>query len=420
MTENRSHVLVVGGGAEIPGIIRRIGGEGTRTSVICRTRVVGSLRETQAHTRIVALPADADPQEWIDLARTLHDAAPFTAVGSYGEVEQDHAARIAAALGLPMHTPETVAAVHDKALMRERLKAAGIDDTPARNVTSLAEARAFADRYGYPLIAKPVQGAGSAYVARIDGPDELEGGFERAGTVSDFSSGTVLLERFLHGPQVSVEGLSENGEHLVVGVTAKFSEPEHLVEVGHVCPADLDDTTRKSITLYVSSVLDALGVRDGATHTELVLTPEGPRIIETHVRLAGDEIPDLVREAYGVDLVECVARQALGMPALDDAARTLAERTPQASAIWYAVPGAPGTLRAVEGIGDAEGMPGVTSVRAMLSPGDRTGPLRSSYDRGARVRARAATPAEAVRCAREAAGRIRFLIEAGQPVTETV
>ena len=416
----RAHVLVVGGGGEIPGIIRSLGGGDARTSVICRTAVVNSLREPKGHTRIVALPADADPQEWIDSARAVHEAVPFTAVGSYGEIDQHHAARIAAALDLPMHSIETVAAVHDKALMRERLRRAGIDDTPAAIVGDLAEARAFAERHGYPLIAKPVQGAGSTYVASVAGPDDLEAAFERASTVSDWSTGTVLLERFLTGPQVSVEGLSENGEHLVVAVTAKFSEPRHLVEVGHVCPAELDGPTGESIVAYVSSVLTALGIRDGVTHTELVLTGAGPRIIETHVRLAGDEIPDLVREAVGVDLAECVAKQALGIPALSDAAKTLDEVRPQGSAIWFAVPDAPGTLRAVEGVDEASDLPGVTKVQALLKAGDRTGPLRSSYDRGASVRARAATAAEAVRLAREAAGRITFVVETRQAATETV
>ena len=420
MSGVRAHVLVVGGGAEIPGIIRKIGGEGARTSVICRTSVVGRLKEPEGHTRVVALPADADPQEWVHLSRALHEADPFTAVGSYAEIDQDHAARIAAALGVPMHDPQTVAAAHDKALMRALLREAGVDDTPAAVADDLAEAQAFADRHGYPLIAKPVRGAGSTYVARIGGADELEAAFRRASTVSDFSSGTVLLERFMTGPQVSVEGLSENGDHLVVGVTAKFSEPEHLVEIGHVCPAELDDVTDKNIACYVSTVLTTLGVRDGATHTELVLTSDGPRVIETHVRLAGDEIPDLVREAVGVDLVECVAKQALGIAVLDDAAEQLAAAPPRASAIWYAVPGAAGTLRAVEGIDEAAGVAGVTAARAMLSPGDRTGPLRSSYDRGACVRVLADTSAEAVRVARDAASRITFVVEARQSVTETL
>jgi len=138
------------------------------------------------------------------------------------------------------------------------------------------------------------------------------------------------------------------------------------------------------------------------------------------VRLAGDEIPDLVREAVGVDLVECVAKQALGIAVLDDAAEQLAAAPPRASAIWYAVPGAAGTLRAVEGIDEAAGVAGVTAARAMLSPGDRTGPLRSSYDRGACVRVLADTSAEAVRVARDAASRITFVVEARQSVTETL
>ncbi|BEL07204.1 hypothetical protein Q0Z83_053950 [Actinoplanes sichuanensis] len=409
-----AHVLVVGPGAEFPGIIRKIGGPDTRTSVICRNSRVKLIQEPDRQTRIVALPADATAQTWVQWARSIHDTDPVTAVGAFGEQDQDRATDIALALGLPTHHPDTVAAIHNKALMRARLKDAGIDDTPAAVVSDHEEARRFAEQHGYPLIAKPVQGTASSFVARIESDSELAAGFNYAGTASDRSSGTVLLEKFMTGPQVSVEALSENGEHLVVGVTAKFSDPEHLIEVGHACPADLDMAMHDEIVAYVTDVLNALGVQFGATHTELVLTAEGPRIIESHLRLGGDRIADLVREALGVDLVDCVAKQTLGVAVLEDVAKSLATGPLCGSAIWFVAPDLRGTLHAIEGVATATGMAGVTEVETLIMPGDVTRPLRSSFDRGASVRAQAGTSAEAVRLARVAAESIDFLVRSDQ------
>ncbi|MDH6574586.1 ATP-grasp domain-containing protein [Kitasatospora sp. MAP5-34] len=415
-----AHVLVVGDAKEIPGLMRSIGGAETRTSVICRLTVVSGLRDVAEHQRVVGVAPEAGTAEWVELALAVHRADPVTAVGTFGERDQDRAAAIAAALGLPMHHPDTVAAVHDKALMRRILADAGVDETPAALVSGLAEAYAFAERHGYPLIAKPGRGAGSTFVARIASPADLAAAVELAGTASEWSSGTVLMERLLQGPQISVEALSEDGEHVVVGVCGKVSEPEHLVEVGHLCPAPLDAATRAEIERFVPAVLDALGIEFGVTHTELVLTAEGPRVIETHIRPAGDEIPSLVRDATGVDLIECVVRQTIGERVLGTVRATLAEPRARGAAIWFASPDAEGVLREVAGVAEAGAAEGVVEVAAHLTPGALTSRVSSSRERGLYVRAVGDSAEQALQRARTAAESVTFLVETRHLVTETV
>ncbi len=310
----RHHVLIVGRDKEVPGILRSVGGPDVLMSLICRTSAVDSIPDPASYHRIVAVAHDAAPADWVAFAQAIHRLDPVSAVGTVHELEQHHAARIASALGLPMHDLDTVTAVHDKALMRERLRAAGVDDTPSAVVRDLTEATEFAARHGFPLIAKPVQGAGSTGIARVHRAADLPAAMAKAGVRSQWSSGEVLLERLLPGPQISVEAVSEEKEHVVVGITAKSSSPEHLVELGHVCPAPLDEDTTTAVRDLVERTLTALGVTFGVTHTEIVLTPQGPRIIETHLRYAGDRITTLVHDVTGVDIRECGARRRRGRP----------------------------------------------------------------------------------------------------------
>ncbi|MBD0710810.1 MULTISPECIES: ATP-grasp domain-containing protein [unclassified Streptomyces] len=408
MTE---HVLIVGGGREIPGLIRDAGGPDVVTTILCRMDFVPKVREPGRHDRVLALRSDAPDAEWIALAAAVHARQPFTRVGTFGERDQDRAAAVAAALGLPCHSPETIARVHDKEAMRRRLAELGVDETPGGRVADVAELRSFLARHGTPCVVKPVRGAGSFGVSVVRDLDGAEAAFARAS--ADFEvipDAGVLVERFHEGPQFSVEAFSEDGEHEILAVTRKFSDPVGFVELGHVVPAELSPEQTDAVHGYVRRLLDALGIAYGVTHTEVVLTADGPRVIETHVRLAGDEIPYLVHDVTGVDLVDCVVRQTLGLPVLADIRRTLADpsvdRSPEA--IWFAVPRARGTLARIGGLDEAADRPGVVTAEALLGAGDVLGDLDSSESRAAFVRARGADAAEAVERARQAVAALEF------------
>lgn len=303
--------------------------------------------------------------------------------------------------------------MHDKHAMRRRLAEIGVDETPVARVADAAELRSFLAEHGTPCVVKPVQGAASFGVSVVRSVEEADAAFARASR--DFEvipDAGVLVERFHEGPQFSVEAFSEEGEHEILAVTRKFSDPVGFVELGHVVPAELTPDQTESVHDYVRRLLDGLGIGYGVTHTEIVLTTAGPRVIETHVRLAGDEIPYLVQDVTGVDLVDCVVRQTLGQSVLADIRKTLADpgvdRRPEA--IWFAVPQARGTLAAVNGLADAAGLPGVVTAEALLDAGDALGDLDSSESRAAFVRARGADAAEAVARAREAVAGLDFMV----------
>lgn len=410
-----THVLVVGTGQRYPELIRDTR-PGVQTSLLCRGELLPQVRAVAGHRMVAGAGADSSDEEWLTLARAVHQVQPVTRVVAFGELDQDRAALIGAALGVGGYPRHTVTWVQDKAAMRARLRVAGVDDTPSARVTSVAELRRFMAVHGGPCIVKPVAGAGSVGVTVLHQAHqaaESQGAFERAAARFDgVPDAGVVVERFHTGPQYSVEALSEAGEHQVLAVTRKYSHPENLVELGHVVPADLDGADLHACGELVARMLDALGIESGATHTELVLTGEGPRIIETHVRPAGDEIPELVHAVTGVDLTACLARQAVGDKVLPEVRAALAAQAPgnHYEAIWFALPTTGGTLVEVRGLGRFADDPRRT-VCALLDPGDEVAQPPNSDSRIAYARAHAASSSAALALARDAAESLTGVIE---------
>ncbi len=130
-----------------------------------------------------------------------------------------HAAA-AAALGLPGVRPDQVAAVVDKLAMRRAWAAAGLDQPAFRPVRDLAEARAAAGEIGFPCVVKPADSGGSGRgVMVLGGPAEVAEGYAFARPFA--RDGVVLLETFLAGTELTVEGLCRRGRHRVLAVSDK-------------------------------------------------------------------------------------------------------------------------------------------------------------------------------------------------------
>lgn len=410
--ERVRHLLVVGDERDIVAYARELQPD-LMTSVLCTHQEARKMRTTDAHRRVVIVGDDAPVDEWVAAARFIHSMNPVDRVVSYGEEGQEPAAFIAIELGLQWHSPETVRAVNSKRLMRERLADAGVDDTPCLEATTAEEVTAFADRVGYPLICKPGQGAGSQGVVRLEGPDDVAAKLEATfSAAAGLRHSDVLVEPFHEGEEYSVECVSEAGEHLLLCVTKKFLVPGQFVELGHVLPAPLSVSDEQRILRTVTAALDALGVREGATHTEVIVNDRAVRIVETHLRQGGDRIPYLLRAARGSDIVAVLARQSIGVPSLGDARAELEKAADDltSAAIWYAVPQVAGEVLEVRGTEDIKARPGVRDVVVRSAPGDRLGPITCSGDRPAHVWAVAESPEAALNIVQSAVADLQFIV----------
>lgn len=122
-------------------------------------------------------------------------------------------------------------------------------------------------------------------------------------------------------PRVSVETLTVNGNHDIVGMTAqRTTGPPHFHVTGYLHPAPLTEFERKTIGEAVQERLTTSGYRSGPAHTLVALLPHGPRIVSCRAHLGADGIPRIVEIARGFDLEAAVFAGLLGhRPVVPDA-----------------------------------------------------------------------------------------------------
>lgn len=243
----------------------------------------------------------------------------FAGVFCFDELRVWHAAVLARKLGLPGPDPEAVLACRDKKQTRLLLAKAGVLQPVSVAVASLGEAVRKAKRIAYPVVVKPRALMASEGVRLVKNSEELEAAFTHAiGLKPDvgdlYNYGSVLIEQFVAGAEISVDGFVQNGVyHLLfvarktVGFAPAFEEVAHTVAVN-----DTDLFANSALLHILQKTHAALGFEAGFTHVELRFGCDGPVVIEVNARLGGDLIPRVGYYATGIDAALVAAAVAVG------------------------------------------------------------------------------------------------------------
>lgn len=311
---------------------------------------------------VLDLSSTTEAGPLVEAARTVRPDG----VLSWDEARVLQVAQVAAALGLPGGDVDAAMRTRDKSLTRAALARAGVPQPEYALASTAEEARAAAERIGWPVVVKPRAMAASLGVVRVDGPDELERRFAFARDTTLPGAWTypeVLVEELLTGPEVSVDAAVHAGTTHPLCVARKdVGYPPWFEEVGHLVDPQFAEPLLLDV---VRDALAALGVTDGVVHAELKLTPAGPRVIEVNGRLGGDLIPYLGLRATGVDPGLAAASVACGRSPEIEPDRKLV------GAVRFFYPEAAGTVEAVS----FGSLPSTVDQAAVLvEPGDEVAP----------------------------------------------
>jgi len=317
-------------------------------------------------------------------------------------------AAVAAALGLPALSCAAAANATDKRLMRRALESASVPIPAFRQVEGVASALSAADVLGYPVALKVACSSGSRGVFKVASSEELGVRFHQAREHQP--DGALLLEEWLDGPEVSVEGICYAGHVHVIQVTDKLLFPgPYPIEAGHTQPSRLPQETIARIRSVAEAGVRALDLSSCAFHAELKVTPDGPKIIEIGARLGGDRIAThLTPLSTGVDLVQAAILVALGQEP------DLRPRWGRGAAVRYFRANGCGSVESIEGIDDLPSSPGLEFLYAAserngpLAPGFAIREVRSSLDRYGHVIFSGTDAAQAAERAERAAASVRF------------
>ena len=220
-------------------------------------------------------------------------------------------AYVANALGLPGNDYEAAVRANNKYLMRGAFMQAGVPCPQYRMVTSVDQLNDLPMQL--PLIVKPTDRSGSAGVTKVELWEDLRLAVERALGIS--FKHQAMVEEFIQGREISVEFISYGGKHYPLTITDKVTtEAPHFVELAHHEPSTLSPETFQEIYRITEKALCALGVTNGASHSEYKITESGRIcIMEIGARMGGDFIgSNLVQLSTGYDFVKGVIQVALG------------------------------------------------------------------------------------------------------------
>jgi biotin carboxylase len=361
----------------------------------------------------VTLPLDfAKPDESAAHLIAFAREQPVDAILSVDDSATLVAAKASATLGLPHNDPDSSLAARDKYVMRCALAFAGVP-VPEFHVYPLGvDPTVVAASTVYPAVVKPTRLNGSRGVIRVNDRDELIAALRRVqamladeGYPADDDA--ILIERYLPGVEVALEGLLTGGE---LHVLALFDKPDPLEgpffeETIYVTPSRLPAETQRAIGEMTARSAAALGLREGPVHTELRINDEGVWPIELAGRSIGGLCSTILEFGAGMSLEELILRQAVGMelPSV--------ERSGGAVGVMMIPIPKRGVLRCVEGQDEARAVPGVTGLEITARVNYPIMPLPEGAAYLGFIFARGNTPDEVEAALREAHERLRIRID---------
>jgi biotin carboxylase len=348
-------------------------------------------------------------------AEVFHSKHPITAVVGVDDDTAVVAALIALRLGLKGNPVHAVQAARDKHQQRELLAKAKVP-IPRFMLRSLDEDPAqIAPSITYPCVLKPLRLSASRGVMRADNAQSFLKAHARLKAIVGETGASFLIEEFIPGYEVAVEGLLVNRR---LHVLAIFDKPDPLdgpyfEETIYVTPSQVPVGLQKAITDCVDQAVRALGITDGPIHAEVRYNDRGPWLIELAARPIGGRCSAVLRfgkrETGNVTLEEIILRHALGMPL-----PSLQRERDAAGVMMIPIPGA-GTLQEVRGVAEAKAVPLVEDVQITAHPGERLVPFPEGSRYPGFIFARGETPAAVESALRAAHHKLSFTLLPQQP-----
>jgi hypothetical protein len=328
------------------------------------------------------------------------------------------AARVAGALGLPGHPPAAAAIARNKQLTRERLREAGLPVPWFQTASVTVDPDALASVV-FPCVVKPLALSGSRGVMRADDPASFRDAVLRLCALMQSADiraerndahQTMLVEGFIPGREVALEGLLHHG---ALSVLALFDKPDPLngpffEETIYVTPSSLPADGQQAIVEAVTRASAAIGLAHGPIHAECRVNEGGVFVLEVAARPIGGLCARALRfegDGSPYSLEELLLRHALGE------SPDHWHREPSAAGVMMIPIPRRGVFRGVAGLDAARLVDGVEDIRITAKDDQVLVPLPEGASYLGFIFARAGSPAAVDRALRAAHARLQFAID---------
>lgn len=285
--------------------------EGVQLAVITHdpAEKLGELRDTVAHWRVSNV-LDTNQLVWAAEELARRHGAIDQLFGAYEQL-QVPLAEARGRLGVRGMSVEAATNFRDKAQMKTVLRANGLPCARHALARSLADAAAFAESSGFPMVVKPPSGAGAQQTFRADDMDTLRKALAAAPPTA---ATPVLMEEFVVGVEHSFETISVDGKAVWHSLTHYYPTPLDVlrnpwIQWCLVLPREVDGPQYDDIRQAARHALEVLGMDTGLSHMEWFRRADGSiALSEVAARPPGAQITTLMSVAHDIDIVKAWAR----------------------------------------------------------------------------------------------------------------
>ncbi len=249
----------------------------------------------------------------IKALQPLHDQRPFDRIMTTTEFAGVSTGQAVDHFGLPGLTERTATLLKDKVAMRELLATHNLSPVAYAEVNTPQDVADFAKAHGKSVL-KPADGVASLHILPCHDEASAHAAFEK---INEADVENVIVEEYLDGPVVSVDSFSFEGRHLPIGYS-EYRMNDKFVEWEVSTPSSVAEPWLPELFKLATDLLDAIELQEGPAHSEFILTENGPRVLESHARLAGSGAPELVKRAFGLDLNRMFLSVPLGVDVLPE------------------------------------------------------------------------------------------------------
>ncbi|MDQ6711264.1 MAG: ATP-grasp domain-containing protein [Candidatus Dormibacteraeota bacterium] len=358
------------------------------------------------HLRIEFTDLDESVERIVAFASTR----PLDAIVPVDDSGTPLASAASARLGLPQNPLQAVLTASNKMMTRRALRNAGLPTPRFLSFSVDTVPVDVASTIRYPCVVKPVDRSGSQGVIRVDESVAFPEAFTRVVAIvrscDQSQDASLLVEDFVPGREVAVEGLLRGGE---LEVLAIFDKPDPLdgpffEETIYVTPSRFDTGTQAAIVRSTAAATRALGLREGPVHAELRINGAEIFVLEVAPRSIGGLCSRTLRFGAGLSLEELILRHAAGLP------MPAHDRERRAAGVMMLPIPAGGRLQEVRGQEEARTVPGVESLVVTVPAGERLVPLPEGDRYLGFLFARSDDPAAVETALREAFSRLTVVI----------
>ena len=229
---------------------------------------------------------------------------------------------------------------------------------------------------------------------------KLMGVSENVDMVSDY-----LVEEYMEGPEISVDALVQDGKATILCIEDQIRmQPPYMLQTAARIPYQCPRSRKTEIYELVCHTIAAMGITDSATHTEIIFTSTGPKIVEIGCRIGGDNIHDAVFHITGYNLMFESIMIALGEP------REYKPNVRCHTFTQYVLPEREGCIRSITIPAELFKSPDIIEIEFPVEIGAQVALPPKSFDFLGYISAKGKTQEEAEKTAQEALNNIAIAI----------